>query len=403
MKVIQINAVCDIGSTGRICRELNDFLIQSGHHGLIIYGNGTSDYEFAYKVSSKIGVKAHALLARFLGKNAAYSPFATRKLVNTLRFFEPDIVHLHNLHGNYINLNPLLCYLRKKDIPTVLTLHDCWFFTGKCVYYTRMECNKWQTGCYSCPKLRGDIPSWFLDRTTEMWREKKELFAAIPRLAVIGVSDWITGEARKSFLKDAAIIQRIYNWIDLDVFYPRGDAGCSQFGISEEKYTVLCIGAGWSEDSYKTKDLLKLANLLPEDYEIILAGDVPFAQNLPKNIKSVGYISSTEDLAKLYSACDVYVHLSREDTFGKVIAEALACGTPAVVYDSTACPEILGDGCGAVVAQGDVMAIYHAMEEIRKHPKKVYVARCTEHVAANFPKDKLIKDTLNLYQRVMEK
>ena len=128
-----------------------------------------------------------------------------------------------------------------------------------------------------------------------------------------------------------------------------------------------------------------------------------YNQDIPENIKSVGYISSTEDLAKLYSACDMYVHLSREDAFGKVIAEALACGTPAIVYDSTACPEVLGEGCGAVVAPGDVMAIYHAMEEIRKDPKEAYVLRCTEHVAANFPKDKLIKDTLNLYQMVMEK
>ena len=232
MKVVQINAVCDTGSTGRICRELNDALIRNGHEGLILYGNGHSEYEFSRRVSGKLCVKAHGLLARILGKNAAYSPMATRKMIGILRSYKPDVLHLHNLHGNFVSLKPLLRYLAENDVPTVITLHDCWFFTGKCTHYTVAECNRWQTGCHDCPKLRGDIPSWFFDRTAEMWQEKKALFEAIPRLAVIGVSDWITNEAKKSFLADAKILRRIYNWIDLDVFYPRGKEVGKQFGIS---------------------------------------------------------------------------------------------------------------------------------------------------------------------------
>ena len=403
MKVVQINAVCGRGSTGRICRELNDAVVRQGNEGMILYGNGSSKYEFAHKVSGKYGVKMHGLLSRLLGKNAAYSPLATKQILDLLRSNRPDVVHLHNLHGNYVNLKPLLRYLAEKDIPTVVTLHDCWFFTGKCTHYTAAGCDRWQTGCHHCPKLKGDIPSWFVDRTGEMWREKKALFAAIPRLAVIGVSDWITNEAKKSFLKDASILQRIYNWIDLSVFYPRGKEAAEQFGISENKFSILCIGAGWNENSPKTKDLLMLAKLLPEDYEIILAGSVPFADRLPCSIKTVGYISSTEVLAKLYSACDVYVHLSREDTFGKVIAEALACGTPAVVYDSTACPEIVGEGCGYAVPAGDVEAVCNAIARIRKQSKAAFIKGCREYAAANFSKEKLVEDTLELYRRLIGK
>lgn len=397
---MQINAVCDTGSTGRICRELNDALLQAEHEGIVLYGNGSSAYDCAYKISSKYGVKLHGLLSRLFGKNAAYSKISTKKIINVLKTYKPEIVHLHNLHGNYANLKLLLQYLAKEDIPTVITLHDCWFYTGKCTHYTTMGCNKWQTGCHDCPKLKGDIPSWFFDRTSEMWQEKKELFSAIPRLAVIGVSDWITDEARKSFLKDAVILQRIYNWIDLEVFYPRGRDGRKQFGISEDKKAILCIGAGWSVNSCKTKDLLALAQLLPENYEIILAGYVPFADKLPSNVKAIGYFSSTEDLAKLYSACDVYVHLSREDTFGKVIAEAIACGTPAVVYDSTACPEVVGDRCGIVVPMEDIDAVRKAVLEITSYPKTKYIQICTEFVAANYSKDKLIGETLELYERL---
>ena len=161
---MQINAVCDTGSTGRICRELNDAVLQAEHKGIVLYGNGSSVYDCAQKISNQYCVKLHSLLSRLLGKNAAYSPVSTKRIINILKAYEPDIVHLHNLHGNYVNLNPLLQYLAKEDIPTVVTLHDCWFYTGKCTHYTTMGCNKWQTGCHDCPKLKGDIPSWFFDR-----------------------------------------------------------------------------------------------------------------------------------------------------------------------------------------------------------------------------------------------
>lgn len=403
MKVVQINAVCDIGSTGRICRELNDALLQAGYQSFVLYGNGKTQYRFSQCVSSRLGVKIHGFLSRIFGKNAAYSPVATGRLLRILDSFQPDIVHIHNLHGNYINLKPVLRYLAKKDISTVVTLHDCWFFTGKCTHYTEENCYRWKNGCRGCPKLQEDIPSWFFDRTAEMWQEKKELFAAIPRLAVIGVSDWITNEAKKSFLKDAKILQRIYNWIDLSVFYPRGKEFAGDFGISKDKYSILCIGAGWHERSYKTKDLLELARMLPEDYEIILAGSVPFADKLPSNVKPVGYISSTEELAKLYSSCDLYVHLSKEDTFGKVIAEAIACGTPAVVFDSTACPEIVGEGCGRVVPVSDLDAMLRAILSIAEQEKTEWEATCVAYAGAQFSKDKLIEETMQLYQELINK
>lgn len=401
MKIVQINAVCSSGSTGRICAELNEVLLANGHEGLILYGNGNSDYAHSQKVSSEWGVKLHGLMSRILGKNAAYSPLATKRILGALRSYAPDVVHLHNLHGNYANLKPLLRYLAKHDIPTVLTLHDCWFFTGKCTHYTAEGCYKWETGCHNCPKLREDIPSWLFDRTAEMWEEKKRLFKAIPRSAVVGVSDWITDEAKRSFLADASIVTRIYNWIDLNVFYPRNE-NRRKFGISENKFAILCISAGWSKNAPRTEDLIALANRLGSDSEIILAGVVNFADNLPENIKCIGYLTSTDDLAQLYSACDVYVHLSREDTFGKVIAEALACGTPAIVYNATACPEIVREGCGYVVESGNIDAILERINDVKTEGKAAFRANCVSFVQANFAKDKLIGDTIALYHSLIE-
>lgn len=402
MKVLQINAVCGKGSTGRICCELSDWLIANGHESKILFGNGMSDYPYAKKIAGKTGVKIHGLLSRIIGKQAAFSPFSTAKAIKEIKHFQPSIVHLHNLHGNYINLKKLLRYLAQNDIPTVITLHDCWFFTGKCTHYTTKQCKKWQDGCRDCSQLKKDIPSWFFDRTKKMWREKKELFEAVPRLGVIGVSDWITDEAKKSSLKNAKIVERIYNWIDLKVFYPRQEDVRKKYWLPKDKFLIFCIGAGWSVNSSKYYDLLALSDKLDTDTQIVLAGEISKNIKLPKNITSIGYINSTDELAKLYSQADVYVHLSKEDTFGKVIAEAMACGTPAIVYDVTACPELIGEGCGHVVEVGDIDGIKQAIDKVKSVGKEKYSKACIEFVRKHFEKEELIRETLKIYERLQK-
>lgn len=400
MKVLQINAVCGKGSTGRICCELSEWLIANGHESKILFGSGTSDYPYAKKIAEKTGIKIHGLLSRITGKQAAFSPFSTATAIKEIKRFQPSIVHLHNLHGNYINVKKLLRYLVKNDIPTVITLHDCWFFTGKCTHYITKQCKKWQDGCRNCSQLKKDIPSWFFDRTSKMWSEKKELFEAISRLGVIGVSDWITGEAKNSFLKNAKIIERIYNWIDLEVFYPRQEEVREKYGMPKDKFLVFCIGAGWNVNSSKYQDLLALSDKLDSDTQIILAGEISRNIDLPKNITSIGYINSTDELAKLYSQADVYVHVSKEDTFGKVISEAMACGTPAIVYNSTACPELIGEDCGHVVEVGDIDGIKQAIDTVKAVGKKHYSQSCVDFVKETFEKEKLIKETIALYERL---
>lgn len=395
MKVVQINAVYGGGSTGRTTKELSETLTQDGIENLII-STSDSSCENHVKVGSGFENKLHALFARIFGYDSHYSCLSTKKIIKTLAKYQPDVVHLRNLHANYVNLKKLLKYLAKNDIATVITLHDCWFFTGKCTHYTAEGCYKWQTGCNNCSKLKSDIPSLYFDRTNKLYNEKKNGFLSIPRLAVVGVSDWITNEAKKSFLKDAKIVKRIYNWIDLDVFYPRA---VEKVG---DKFTILCIGAGWREKSSKLKDLIKLACLLPKDMEIWLAGSVSEGLELPSNVKKLGYISSTDELAKLYSKVDVYVHLSKEDTFGKVIAEALACGTPSIVYNSTACPEVIGNGCGYVLESGHVENIVDKLNEIKNNKKESYSKNCVEFTKQNFEKKKLINENIEVYNELLK-
>ncbi|OUQ79824.1 glycosyltransferase [Flavonifractor sp. An100] len=402
MKIVQINAVYQTGSTGRIAMELHRALMDLGQESYVFTSDGNCIDANVFPLGSKLDHKAHALFSRLSGEQGYFSAGATKALLRELDRLVPDVVHLHNLHGNYIHLPMLLNYLGGKNIATVITLHDCWFFTGKCTHYTIQGCQRWQTGCYGCPRIKNDNASWFFDRTPKMWSDKKKLFTAIPRLGVIGVSDWITNEAKKSFLQHAAVIRRIYNWIDIDRFYPQNTDIRQKYQIPDEKLLILCIGGGWNEHSSKYQDLIGLSRLLPENMHILLAGAVNSSSPLPSNITSVGYVHGLEELAQVYSAADVYIHLSKEDTFGKVIAEAMACGTPAIVYDSTACPEIVGQNCGYIVPVGDLSQIYHFVCEIGEKGKSFYSASCRDFVEKRFKKEELIADTVGLYQTLIE-
>lgn len=394
MKVVQINAVYEKGSTGRIVKELSLELEERDVESLIISTSNCKNKNHV-KVGSFLQNKIHAIFSRIFGYDSHYSSLSTKKIIRILEKFSPDVVHLHNLHANYVNLPVLLRFLANKNIATVITLHDCWFFTGKCTHYTQAKCYNWQKECGGCVQLKKDIPSLFFDKTSVLYNEKKKGFLEIPRLAVIGVSNWITEQAKLSFLGQAKIVKRVYNWIDYSVFYPRETK-------DSKKFTILCIGAGWNKNSYKMDRLLELANSISEDMEILLVGSVDKNIKLPLNVKSIGYVNSTDELAKLYSSANVYVHLSMEDTFGKVIAEALSCGTPAIVYDSTACPELIGDRCGYVVKDGDVNSIVEKIDEIKEKGKDYYSPYCVEFVKSNFDKNKLIDETIEIYKNICE-
>jgi glycosyltransferase involved in cell wall biosynthesis len=399
MKILQINAVSGISSTGRTSKEIADYLNQNGQEGHIAYSAGIA-YAKGYKIGNKIDTKIHGLLSRFFGTQAYFSYFATKQLLKYMDQLEPDVVHLHNLHGNFIHLGKLLKHLAKNDIPTVVTLHDCWFYTGKCTHYTVDNCYKWQTRCGGCPRLRKDNPSWFFDRTRKMHVDKKKWFAAIPRLAVVGVSEWITGEARQSFLSSAKIITRINNWIDLEIFKPANTSDLRHKLGLQNKFVILGVASGWGKSKGLDK-FIQLAGKVDSDVTIILVGSLKQIMKLPENVIHIKETHNTKELSAYYSLADVYLHLSLEETFGKTIAEALACGTPAIVFNSTACPELIGEGCGHIVPPGDLQGTLIAIEKIRSLGKIHYAIYCREWAAKNFQKDKNIQQTIDIYNSLL--
>lgn len=412
MKVLHINAVYGIGSTGRSVSELSAGLSQLGVESRVAYSSGLSAAN-GYVIGTPTEKKLHALGSRLFGTQAYFSARGTRGLLEYIEVESPDIVHLHNLHSNYINLPMLLGHLASHDIATVLTLDDCWFYTGKCCHYTVDECDRWQTGCGSCPRLRKDNPSWFVDATAKMWEDKRRYFDSIPRLAVIGVSDWIVSEARKSILAPAASITRIYNWIDTDVFRPDATTNIRVPGSRTDTQTLLGVASTWCAEK-GLHDFIRLGHMIDNgalndhiahvspdtaaSVKLVLVGAIDSKTILPASMSVIPPTNDTRELAKHYANADVFLQLSREETFGKVTAEALACGTPAIVYDSTANPELIGKGCGYVVDPADFGQLVRHISRVLANTKDAYSDSCRSFARRNFDRLDLIEQHLRLYR-----
>lgn len=396
MKVVQINAVCDYGSTGRIVAEISEYLSENGVDNIILYGNMYSNRRNAKKIGNDLDHKVHALLSRIIGMQGYFSTHNTKKVIRYIDNFKPDIIHLHNLHGNYINMPILFKYIIDNQIPIVITLHDCFFFTGKCVYYSIVGCERWKENCGRCPQLEKGNKSWFFDQTKKMLSNKKKWYESMKNLGVVGVSNWITNEAKQSILRNAKELTTIYNWIDLAVFYPHKSDIRRKLKI-HSKYIVLGVAIGWSIEK-GIDDFNKLADMLDDNFSIILVGE----KIMPINEKIV-HIPRTADvnmLSDLYAEADVFYNPTRRETFGKVTAEALSCGTPVVAYNTTACTELVPPTCGYIESIGDVEAVCRDIYSI-VNSNCNYEKSCREFAESNFNKDRGLRETLDLYNRLI--
>lgn len=401
MKIFQINAVYGHLSTGSNVFEMNEDFRTKGHTCMAAYSVGNvQNSAQEYLIGHRFGQKVHALLSRALGLQGYFSSGATRKLLRKLDDFQPDVVVLNNLHANYINLPMLLKYLAKKDIPTVAVLHDCWFYTGKCCYYTAVNCEKWKTCCGSCPAVGKHNKSWFFDFTKKMHSDRKKLFGDIPRLGVVAVSDWLLEQAKLApVFEDAAQITRIHNWIDTRQFTPVDGSAVRQKLKLEGKSVMLAVAAAW--EPRKGMDALRqIAGKLQENERLVIIGKISEGISLPGNAICISRTDSKEELVQYYSMADVFLQPSIEETFGKVTAEALACGTPVVCFDSTANPELVGENCGAVVPVGDAQGMLREAREILKNGKKSYSHICRSFAEERFNTEKIFDQYLQLFVKL---
>lgn len=395
MKVILINAVYGFGSTGQIVADISEYLDRNNIANLICYSEGNVSRPNAYKIGNKVDHEFHGLLSRISGKQGYFSKNATRMLLKKIDEFSPDIVHLHNLHSNYIYLPMIFNYLSEKEIATVITLHDCFFFTGKCIHYVLAGCDRWKRECGNCPQLKSGNKSWFFDRTTKILYDHKKWFSSLKSLGVIGVSNWITEEACKSILSNAKIIKTIYNWVDLEVFYPHKSKIRHRLDLHDQ-FIILGVAVSFSV-AKGIEDFNKLAELLDDKFSVVLVGKVD--RPISKKICHIERTVDISMLSDLYAEADVLCNLSKCETFGKVTAEALACGTPVIAYETTGCTELVPRECGFIEKVGDIQAVYCDIIKLVGNKEK-YTKRCRKYAEKAFDKQKQLHETLELYKEL---
>lgn len=389
-------------STGRNVKEISEFLTERGHECTTFYGEFKADYGNNVKfMGSDISHKIHGLTARISGDAGCGSTKATKELLSYLDNYKPDVVHLNNLHGNFINIHLILQYLAQKDIPTVVHLHDCFFFTGGCMHYSANQCYNWRKDCAGCKFLKRGHSYIFKLPAKKNLETKIHLFSAIPRLAVCGVSKWITSQAKISpVFTQAKIITNVYNWIDLDVFKPQSSIINNdtkrELNI-ENKQMLLGVASDWNAGK-GLNDFLALSDNIMENQVIVLVGKMPPHVKIPHNIIHIEATDDVTELVKLYSAADIFVHLSKEETFGKVIAESLACGTPAIVYNSTAMPEIINTDTGVAVKPGDIQSVVNGIQFLKDNSLSDL---CRKRAIENFSQNDNCQKILDVYNRIV--
>lgn len=395
-KLLQINSVVNTGSTGRIAEQLGQLAMAQGWESYIAYGREARESKSTLiKIGGALSVNLHALASKFIDCHGLCSKWATHTFLKQLYELKPDVVHLHNIHGYYINYPMLLKYLKEKNIPTVITMHDFWLMTGHCGYINK-TCDRWKTGCGSCPRL-DQYPAARIDKTKRNWNLKAELFADMPNVTLVPVSYWLGRYAEQSLLKNVRQ-HVIYNGIDTDVFKPYEGEPCVQ-GVDWSKFTIMAIATRWTgANGYD--DVMQLASLLPADCQIVMVGlDDDQMKSLPKNIIGFKKTESFKQLQELYTKSDVIFNPNREVTFGLVTAEAMACGTPAIVLRDTAGEELVDGQTGYVV--DSVEEVCSLIPIIRDADKGSVATACRSRVIELFKVDKQFQKYIELYNTLI--
>lgn len=357
MKYLLINSVAGIGSTGKIAADICRKLISEGHQAVLAYGRekaNCDDIE-TVKIGNRLDVYWHVAMTRLFDKHGLSSKHATNKFLQWVDNYKPDVIWLHNIHGYYINYEALFSYIKKKNIKTKWTLHDCWSFTGHCSYFTFVKCEQWQSHCSYCPQADAYPQTIFKKNVSRNFERKQNAFTNVSDLELIVPSKWLKNLVGQSFLKDYSC-SVIYNEIDKSIFKPTPSDFREKFHL-EDKKIILGVASIWSERK-GLDDFYKLAKMLDDSYVIVLVGlSDKQLKELPDKILGFKKTNSLDTLAGLYSAADVFVNPSKEETFGMTTVEAESCGTSSIVYEDTACEEIV-KMYGGVAVSPSVESIY---------------------------------------------
>lgn len=384
------------GSTGKIAEAIGRLAISRGWESWIAYGRGTPQSEsHLIRIGNDWDMRWHGVETRLLDNHGLASRRTTRKFISQIKEINPDIIHLHNIHGYFINYPLLFRFLQEWGGPVVWTLHDCWSFTGHCAYFDMVNCNKWQNKCMNCPQ-RDSYPKSYIDQSFRNYITKKSSFNTIlSQLTLVPVSKWLSDLLTKSYLCNCRI-RKIHNGIDLKLFKPQSDD-------NKEKFVILGVASVWDQRK-GLADFIKLSNILSDRYKIILIGlSEKQIKSLPPNIQGIRRTENINQLVELYSMADVFINPTWEDNFPTTNIEAMACGTPVITYRTGGSPEAIDSNTGIVVEQGDVQGLKKAIETIRTSSDRFTPELCRGRAEKYFNQDDRFEKYFELYEKIINK
>jgi len=391
--LLQINVVVNQGSTGKIAEQIGHLVIKKGWRSVIAYGRWPRNSESELiRVGSDWDMRFHALESRIRDNHGLCSRKATCELIRQIKDINPDIIHLHNIHGYYLNYKLLFEFLKTYNKPVVWTLHDCWSFTGHCAYYDFHKCDKWKVHCENCQNKKDYPARWLFDRSHQNFNDKRSLFPSLPNLTLIPVSDWLKFQLKQSFMKDCSI-RVVKNGIDLNNFKiePKYNDG---------KFHIIGVANVWDKRK-GLDDFVRLRELLPSNFEITLVGlKKNQIDKLPKGINGITRTESQKELALMYAKADVFVNPTYEDNYPTTNLEALASGTPVITYKTGGSPEAIDDKTGVVIEQGDITGLADAIRLMKESP--LSSEDCRKRAEEHFDKDKCFEKYIELYEDLLK-
>lgn len=361
MKILQINSVCGVGSTGRIAIDLYKVLEEQGHECVIAYGRGTAPEGIkSIKIGTDLDNYMHVAKTRIFDKHGFGSTKATKEFIKKIEEYNPDVIHLHNIHGYYINIEILFQYLSKANKPVVWTLHDCWSFTGHCAHFDYVGCTKWKDGCGNCEQKKEYPSSVLLDNSKLNYEKKKELFTSVKDIRIVTPSKWLAALVEESFLSKYPV-KVINNGIDLEIFKPTESNFREVRGLKDETI-VLGVASVW-EERKGLKYLVELAEKLDLSYKVVVVGvNEKQKSQLPKSIIAITRTNNAKELAEIYTVADIFVNPTLEDNFPTTNLEALACGTPVITFNTGGSIECIEEGCGEITEQSNTLGIIKSIK-----------------------------------------
>lgn len=393
MKVLQINSVCGVGSTGKIAVDLYKVLEEEGHECIIAYGRGDAPVGVkSIRIGKNIDNYFHVAKTRVLDKHGFGSQRATEEFIKFIEDYNPDVIHLHNIHGYYINIEILFNYLGKINKKIVWTLHDCWAFTGHCSHFDYIKCNKWQESCGNCVQKYEYPKSFFKDNSEWNYNKKKDLFTRPKNMTIVTPSKWLKSLTEKSFLNKYDI-KVINNGIDVSVF-KFCESNFRKKHEIEDKIVVLGVTSNW----ITTKGLdtfVQLSKKLSGNYKVVVVGVTEKQKEaLPANIIAITKTTNSTELAKIYSAADVFVNATLEDNYPTTNLEAIACGTPIITYDTGGSGESVFNKCGEITTERNIDSLLECIRKIKLNNK----LRVDSYVLGKIDKRNKFKEYIDIYK-----